>query len=113
MRLGGFTHVRHDLKRAQMLLELDRFCMEIQKDDDILFYYCGHGMSYGGDTFLVPTDATYPITPDNVTEMCINIHELRINISRRGARLKLLCIDACAQLVGVVTPRGDDSSSNS
>lgn len=99
----GFTWQKKNLDRATFMKQFRLFCSNIQHDDDILFYYCGHGIMCGGEMFLVPCDAPDPqrITPANVHTVCIRVNELKLQVSRRydeskPPRLKIFCIDACA-----------------
>lgn len=76
--------------------EIIRFLQGIQKNDDVLFYFCGHCCNFRGDTYLVPTDAPSRITPGNIKDCCIKLNDLKQIMAEKVPRLKMICIDACA-----------------
>lgn len=93
---GGFTRVRHDLTtRAEIISEFIKFCSQVNKEDDVLLYYAGHGLQHDGATYLVPTNAEEPVTPANIQDVCVSVGELMVMISKREPRVKLFVIDAC------------------
>lgn len=99
-RRGGFTKLLRNLTRKDFLIEFRKFAKDVSPNDDVLFYYSGHGLMCGGNIFLVPTDARHtadnPLSPDNVDDECINLSTLRLMIGNASPRLKIFCIDACA-----------------
>lgn len=101
---GGSTRSLRNLGHKEFIRALQRFLSTVKEGDDALFYYCGHGFTYRGNTFLVPVDAPFPITPANIESTCISLNMMKIRLSRTEARLKLFCIDACATAVDCEVP---------
>jgi branched-chain amino acid transport system substrate-binding protein len=53
----GAVELKFDLTFAEMRRELRDFNTEVREAEMAVVYFAGHGMEFGGKTFLVPTDA--------------------------------------------------------
>lgn len=97
----GFKWIRPDLRTKEaMFLQIKKFCKMVLKGDDILFYFAGHGVKFAGTTYLIPCDAPFPLTTNNIQDTCVSMDDVMIMMSATGpadpARLKMFIIDACA-----------------
>lgn len=110
-KTDGNIVFRRDLSRQRMIDEFKTFRRSVNKNDDVLLYFMGHGITSDGDMYLVPTDAPQPPTLDasNVDEHCVPLSHLISGVSEAGARVKIFIIDACQEkldspVVGITIP---------
>lgn len=73
------------------------FCRRISFEDDVAFYYTGHGLYYKDTTFLVPIDAPATITTSTIEEHCVSLAKIQVDLGTKRARLKLFMIDSCQE----------------
>ena len=73
--------------------QLDRFSQKLQGADVGLFFYAGHGLSFGGNNYIVPVDAKLT-SQFRLRRETIPIDEI-MNEMAASARVSLLFLDAC------------------
>jgi formylglycine-generating enzyme required for sulfatase activity len=92
--VGG---VHRNLKRKDFWRWLDEIGARVKEDDEIVFYYAGHGLQIGGSQFLLPIDIRVELdAPDGAAQVeheAISIYAIQDRL--KNARLSLLVIDAC------------------
>ncbi len=94
----GFTVTRlTNLTRRQMNLSIYKFTSKIQKGDEVLFYYAGHGIAVRNTNYILPTDFpdVRPGGEDLVASEALSINQILNNIQRRGAKTNIIILDAC------------------
>ncbi len=73
--------------------QLDLFSQKLQGADVGLFFYAGHGLSFGGNNYIVPVDAQLT-SQFRLRRETIPIDEI-LNEMAASARINLLFLDAC------------------
>ncbi|HEX4582407.1 MAG TPA: SUMF1/EgtB/PvdO family nonheme iron enzyme [Acidobacteriaceae bacterium] len=94
LRRGGFE-VDHktDLGKADMQNAIDTFTSRISSGVDALFYFSGIGIQVERQSYLMPTNAVVWSLAD-VRKDGIKVDSLLAEMHRKGARVKILIIDA-------------------
>lgn len=82
----------NDVNRTQFWQAIDRLKSRIQKSDEVVFYFAGHGVQIAANQLLLPTD----ITAQNESQVQRDgIPLVDVQDALKDARLALLLIDAC------------------
>ncbi len=97
--------------RQQMDAALQDFVARIRPDDEVVFYYSGHGVQIGPIAALAPVDIADPsrrpldgstrplselaLAEQQVLDQSISLNRVAADIAGRGARFSLLVVDAC------------------
>jgi formylglycine-generating enzyme required for sulfatase activity len=92
--------LEENLDRPAFIEKLSKFGARLERDDVAFFFYAGHGVSFDGANFLLPTDIPRPESSgrDEQERMADSaIAEMRVleRIRRSGARLAVVVLDAC------------------
>ena len=92
---AGFKiHLHTDLNEKNMKLAMREFKAQVQKGDEVVVFFAGHGVQIGGVNYLLPTD----IQGDNeeqVRDEAIQLQRILDDMQDRGAGFTLALIDAC------------------
>ena len=56
--VGFEVTLKQDLNQKQMKAALRDFKAQVQGGDDVVFYFSGHGVQFGGTNYLIPVDIT-------------------------------------------------------
>ncbi|MFN8348803.1 MAG: SUMF1/EgtB/PvdO family nonheme iron enzyme [Spirosomataceae bacterium] len=73
---------------------VNRFKDRLSTSDVALFYYSGHGLSYGGKNYLMPTDADISCL-DQIEEYGISLNRILGDITAKGVKNSFVLLDAC------------------
>lgn len=95
LRQAGFrVRFDKDLTRAGMRRSVNAFVGDIEKDDDVVVYYVGHGLQVRGKNFLlgINFDAT---NEEDARDEAYPLSTLTDRVGRTLARHKVLMVDAC------------------
>ncbi|MDF7821831.1 SUMF1/EgtB/PvdO family nonheme iron enzyme [Runella sp. MFBS21] len=76
------------------LNSINLFKDRLSDSDVALFYYSGHGLSYGGKNYLMPTDADISCL-DHIEEYGISLNRILSDISAKGVKNSFVLLDAC------------------
>jgi uncharacterized caspase-like protein len=92
--VGFDTDLVIDATKRQMDMAIGRFIDKLQPDDVAVVYYAGHGTQIAGENYLLPIDVE---TADEASmrHSSYSASLLHDRIADRGARLKILILDAC------------------
>jgi hypothetical protein len=81
---------------------LPDFRRKINVGDLVVFYFSGHGFSFGPDNFLAPTDMPLSITTWKVTSYAISVDAFKDLIASHKPGLIMFFIDACRSIGGFI-----------
>jgi uncharacterized caspase-like protein len=93
-RLGFEVTEGRDLGRQQLEEAVDGFAGRVQAGDLALFYYAGHGAQLQQENYLIPVDFQ-ATSPADVKYKAYPASLAREKLEERGARLRILILDAC------------------
>jgi hypothetical protein len=103
--LQDYTATRDEILRA-----LDELAAKVTVDDTMLFFFSGHGNSYGGHYYLPVHDTQY-VDNRPTTDTLIYDYELLAKLRAINAKRMLLVFNTCH--AGAVSPTLDDARSDS
>ncbi len=72
----------------------------------VLFYFAGHGMSYKGENYILPSDFR-PYVAEDIPEMGISVSSLLKRLSWGKPTLKIVVIDACRNYLSQQLPSSE------
>lgn len=95
--LGFQTHLHSNLNRRSMNAALAEFTNEIEKGDEVLFFFSGHGISVRGENYLLPTDVpkVAPGQEGFITREAFSENEIIQSLQDKRVRVSILILDAC------------------
>lgn len=93
LKKAGFdTTAATDLGRNALWNTIDTFKARIQKGDEVVFYFAGHGVQIGANQLLLPTD----IAAQNDSQVQRDgVSLVDVQDALKDARIALMVIDAC------------------
>jgi formylglycine-generating enzyme required for sulfatase activity len=92
-RLNFSVEFKTDLGKEEMQRAVDDFVEKVKSNTTALFYFSGIGLQAGRRSFLIPTNAQIWSETD-VRRDGVSIDALLADIHRKGARVKIVIIDA-------------------
>jgi hypothetical protein len=78
------------------------FRKKIDPGDFVVFYFSGHGFSYGQDNYLAPTEMPLSIPEDKVTRYAISVDAFEGLVASHSPGLIMFFIDACRSIGGFI-----------
>jgi hypothetical protein len=99
----GFTVTEvHDVKRTADFwnIKFMPFLAQIKENDFVVFFFSGHGLSYGGENFVAMVDLPKTIPESQVYDHLVAISSLRDLITSRKPGLSLFLLDSCRSIAG-------------
>src|SRR5262249_49776642 len=94
LRRGGFdVDVKENLGREEMVRAIDGFKAKIRPGSTALFFFSGYGLQAGPQTFIIPVNPQR-WSENDVRRDGINIETVLNDFNARGARVKVLILDA-------------------
>ncbi|MBF0311256.1 MAG: SUMF1/EgtB/PvdO family nonheme iron enzyme [Magnetococcales bacterium] len=100
-RKAGFTVSKPLTNRThlQMHADLLAFVKEIDKDDEVVFFYAGHGVKVGQESFLLPIDIPHPDELPNdeklVAVKSLPLETVLKEIGLKQGKVNVVILDAC------------------
>jgi uncharacterized caspase-like protein len=95
LQASGFTVVlKEDLTLEGMKAALRNFKSMVNAGDDVVFYYSGHGVQFGGTNYLIPIDLSAE-SEAQVADDTVELQRLLNDMEEQKARFTLAIIDAC------------------
>lgn len=88
---------------------LPAFRDKIREGDIVVFYFSGHGFSYGPNNFIAPANIPRKVQARELTNAAIPVESLEDFLGKPSPGLLLFLLDACRSIAGFVVP---DSSPN-
>jgi Caspase domain len=96
-KLGFTVSIVENATRRTMATRLSEFNQTIKPDDQVLFFFAGHGFEIRGTNFLLPTDV--PAAQEGqdglVKDMAIEVQQVIDRVTERGAKTTIVVLDAC------------------
>ena len=94
MRDAKFEVIAQDnLSREQFWVLIDKVKGRMNKGDELVFYFAGHGVQIGANQYLLPVDIPLPDSDRQVERSAIPLLEVLDSFS--DARVSVFVIDAC------------------
>jgi formylglycine-generating enzyme required for sulfatase activity len=94
LRRSGFdVDVKENLARDDMQRAIDAFKQKVRPGSTALVFFSGYGLQVNRQTFILPVNAQV-WTENDIGRQGISIESVLDDIQGRGARVKLLIIDA-------------------
>lgn len=86
-----------DADLLTLLERLEVLAERIQRGDEVVFFFAGHGVEFDGRNYLLPADVPMPTRGSALTvrRNALPVEEVIDTLQRRGARVSLLILDAC------------------
>ena len=92
--VGFEVTLKQDLTQKLMKSALRDFKAQVAGGDEVVFYFSGHGVQFGGTNFLVPVDITAD-SEAQVADDAIPLQRILDDLTEQKARFSLAIIDAC------------------
>ncbi|WP_292528180.1 caspase family protein [Methylocystis sp.] len=83
------------------------FVTKIDRGSFAVFYYSGHGFTYGGEGFLTPTTFPKVIPSTEVQDVFLSVSGLQDLANSRNPALLLLLLDACRNIPDFIVEPGE------
>jgi len=95
--LGFQVITLEDANRRSFNQELSRFANQVERGDEVIFYFAGHGIEIEGRNYLLPADVPVVEAGNEtfLTGESISATRVLQTIQRRGARMTFMILDAC------------------
>ncbi|HEY2780826.1 MAG TPA: caspase family protein [Steroidobacteraceae bacterium] len=92
--VGFEVTLKQDLNQKLMKSALRDFKAQVQGGDEVVFYFSGHGVQFGGSNYLIPIDITAD-SEAQVADDAIPLQRILDDLTDQKARFSLAIIDAC------------------
>jgi len=92
--LGYQVTLRLDLREREMKQTMRVFKAQVEGGDEVVIFFAGHGVQFGGTNFLLPVDIAGE-SEDQVRDEAIPLQRLLDDMAERKARFTLALLDAC------------------
>jgi hypothetical protein len=92
--VGFDVTLKQDLTQKMMKSALRDFKAQVAGGDEVVFYFSGHGVQFGGTNFLVPIDITAD-SEAQVADDAVPLQRILDDLTEQKARFSLAIIDAC------------------
>jgi hypothetical protein len=92
-RTGFEVDLKEDIGKAEMQRAIDALTGKIRPGMTALFYFSGYGIQVARQTYLIPVNAQVWAEAD-VRRDGINLDEVVAEIHRKGAKVKIVIVDA-------------------
>jgi hypothetical protein len=81
---------------------LPAFRSKISAGDIVVFYFSGHGFSYGPNNFLAPANLPKSVPTRELTIAAVAVESLEDYFGKRSPGVMLFVLDACRSIAGFV-----------
>ena len=92
--VGFEVTLKLDLTQKMMKAALRDFKSGVAGGDEVVFYFSGHGVQFGGTNFLVPIDISAE-SEAQVADDAVPLQRILDDLTEQKARFSLAIIDAC------------------
>lgn len=91
---GFAVTLKQDVGLPSMKEALRNFKALVAGGDEVVFYFSGHGVQFGGSNYLIPVDLT-PQNEEQVADDAVALQRVLDDLRDQKARFTLAIIDAC------------------
>ena len=97
--LGFDLIAKEDVTRSAFNSHWQDFLNKLTPGDTAAFYFAGHGVEFGGRTYLLPRDvpSLKPGRDELLRREALSLQEFLADLKERGTRLNLVILDACRE----------------
>jgi formylglycine-generating enzyme required for sulfatase activity len=96
LRKAGYAvTLKRDLDLKALKDELRSFRLRVKPGDEVVVYFAGHGVQFGGENYLLPVDVRVAANEDQVRDDAITLSAALRDLSTPRPALMLAIIDAC------------------
>jgi tetratricopeptide (TPR) repeat protein len=113
--LGFHVLERHNVDRDDLIKSMSSFRDAIKSAQVSLFYFAGHGLSIGGNNYLVPIKSGFSSTSTDPTTQRLlaetrlfNVEQAVADMKSAGGHCHLIILDACRSSTLTSTGRNRD-----
>lgn len=92
--VGFDVTLKQDLTQKAMKAALRDFKSQVAGGDEVVFYYSGHGVQFGGTNYLVPVDISAE-SEAQVADDAVPLQRILDDLTEQKARFSLAIVDAC------------------
>ena len=92
--VGFEVTLKQDLTQKTMKSSLRDFKSQVAGGDEVVFYFSGHGVQFGGTNYLIPVDITAD-SEAQVADDAVPLQRILDDLTDQKARFSLAIIDAC------------------
>jgi formylglycine-generating enzyme len=92
-QLGFVVTKKTNLDQQEMDDAINQFTTSINKGDEILFYYSGHGAQANGENYLIPVDSKIE-SETNLKYHALSCSEI-VDMLQQKAAISIIVLDAC------------------
>jgi len=92
--VGFDVTLKQDLTQKLMKSALRDFKAQVAGGDEVVFYFSGHGVQFGGTNYLIPVDITAD-SEAQVADDAVPLQRILDDLTEQKARFSLAIIDAC------------------
>ncbi|HXA37297.1 MAG TPA: caspase family protein [Steroidobacteraceae bacterium] len=92
--VGFDVTLKQDLTQRLMKSALRDFKAQVAGGDEVVFYFSGHGVQFGGTNYLIPVDITAD-SEAQVADDAVPLQRILDDLTEQKARFSLAIIDAC------------------
>jgi Caspase domain len=85
---------KQDLTQKMMKAALRDFKAQVAGGDEVVFYFSGHGVQFGGTNYLIPVDISAD-SEAQVADDAVPLQRILDDLTEQKARFSLAIIDAC------------------
>ena len=93
-KVGYEVQIIKDANYKDMVRSIDKFLSSVKGDDEVVFFYAGHGVQLKTGNYFLPIDLE-PHSEAEIERMAYPLDELMDRLNETKARFKLIVIDAC------------------
>ncbi len=109
----GFDVTRFDKVPSEDFLEntiLPTFRTKIHEGDLVVFYFSGHGFSYGASSYLAPADLPTKVQKDDLSAHALPVESVEDYLGDSKPGLLLIIVDACRSIASFVVDDGGSAN---
>ncbi|HEY7552921.1 MAG TPA: caspase family protein [Hyphomicrobiaceae bacterium] len=95
--IGFDVIAREDVTRSAFNNQWQDFINKLARGDIAAFYFAGHGVEFGGRSYLLPRDVPNlkPGRDELVRREALSLQEFLADLREKGTRLNVVILDAC------------------